>query len=278
MAILLGLLAAAFYGAADFLGGLASRRSTVFAVVVISQLVGFAILCALLPLFPGRFSLTALLCGLASGLCGGVGIALLYRALAIGKMGVVSPITAVIAASVPVIVGVFARGEQLSLWKIAGIMIALVAVVLISLTPSPSGRIEFSSVGIREAILSGLALSGFYVFLAFAGRTAGLYPLLAARLGSAGLLLVVALLTRSSLIPQRGALPMIVCAGAIDMTGNALYLYALYSGYLAVSAVLTSLYPASTVFLARFVLHERLATVQKIGVGLALFGVVLIAR
>ena len=219
-----------------------------------------------------------MLYGLASGLCGGVGIALLYRALAIGKMGVVSPITAVIAASVPVIVGVFARGEHLSLGKIGGIVIALIAVVLISLIPGPDRRIEFSSEGIREAILSGLGLSGFYVFLAFAGHGAGLYPLLAARFGSAGLLLVVALLARSSLVPQRSTVLMIVCAGAIDMTGNALYLYAVYSGYLAISAVLTSLYPASTVFLAHFVLHERLATVQKIGVGLALLGVVLIAR
>ena len=278
MAILLGLLAAAFYGASDFLGGLASRRSSVFAVVVISQFVGFVILCALLPLFPGRFSVTALLCGLASGLCGGVGIALLYRALSIGTMGVVSPITAVIAASVPVIVGVFARGEQLSLWNIGGIVIALIAVTLISLTPGPDRRIEFSSKGIREAIFSGLTLSGFYVFLAYAGHSAGLYPLLAARLGSAGLLLVLALFTRTSLVPQPSTLTMIVGAGAIDMTANALYLYAVYSGYLAISAVLTSLYPASTVFLARFVLHERLATVQKIGVGLALLGVVLIAR
>jgi drug/metabolite transporter (DMT)-like permease len=276
--VLLGLLAAAFYGAADFFGGLASRRSSIFAVVVISQTAGFVLLCVLLPLFPGHVTPSALLYGFAGGVCAGAGIALLYRALAIGTMGVVSPITAVLAAAVPVMVGIFARGEHLSVWKLAGILVALVAVVLIPLSPGADGRLEFSGAGVREAIASGLALSGFYVFLALAGKDSGPYPLVAARIGSAGLLLLVALVRRRSLVPVRATVPMILCAGALDMTANALYLYAVRSGYLAICAVLTSLYPASTVVLARFVLHERLATVQKLGVGFALLGVVLIAK
>ena len=277
MGVVLGLLAAAFYGAADFLGALASKRTPVLAVVVLSQSAGFVLLCAALPFVPARISLAAVLFGLAAGLCGGVGIALLYRGLALGKMGVVSPITAVLAATVPVFVGVFARGEHLSMRQSAGIGIALAAVILISLSFDDRGKIELSAAGVREALLSGLVLGGFYVFLAFAGKDAGLYPLVAARLGSSGLLLAFALGTGRSVRPAPSAIVPILCAGVIDMAANALYLYASYAGYLSIAAVLTSLYPASTVLLARIVLGERLAAVQKAGVAFALAGVVLIA-
>lgn len=276
MAVLLGLLAAAFYGAADFCGGLATRRSPVFAVTVISQAAGFALLWGALPFFPGHLTSGAVIFGALGGLCGGAGLALLYHALSIGKMGVVSPITAVLAAAIPVVVGV-ARGEHLSLWQDCGMAAALVAVVLISLSHEPDGRLEFSTAGVKEAIASGIVLGGFYVFLALAGKNAGLYPLLSARLASTIFLASIALLARQRLVPARGALPIIVLAGAIDMTANGLYVFASYAGYLSIAAVLTSLYPASTVFLARIVLRERLALVQKAGVALALAGVALIA-
>lgn len=275
-AVVLGLLAAAFYGAADFCGGLATRRSPIFAVTVISQAVGLVLLWAALPFFPGRPSADALLFGALGGLCGGVGLALLYHALSIGKMGVVSPITAVLAAAIPVVVGV-ARGEQFSLWQGCGMGVALLAVVLISLSHEPDGRFEFSTAGVKEAIASGIVLGGFYTFLALAGKNAGLYPLLSARLASTLFLAAIALLARRSVAPASRALPVIVFAGALDMTANGLYVFASYAGYLSIAAVLTSLYPASTVFLARIVLRERLAWIQKAGVVLALAGVALIA-
>jgi drug/metabolite transporter (DMT)-like permease len=275
-AIVFGLLAAAFYGSADFCGGLATRRTSIFSVAVISQGVGFALLLAILPLFPGHATPAAYGWGLLSGVCGGLGLALLYHALSIGKMGVVSPITAVLAAALPVVIGVF-RGERLSTFQIVGIGIALIAVVMISLSTEEDGRIEFSTAGVREAIASGIVLGGFYTFLALAGKHAGLYPLVGARIGSVGFLILLALVMRRSMAPRNGTLPLIALAGAIDMTANALYVLATYAGYLSIAAVLTSLYPASTVLLARVVLKERLQIVQKIGVGAALAGVVLIA-
>jgi drug/metabolite transporter (DMT)-like permease len=276
LAILLGLLAAAFYGAADFCGGLATRRSSMLAVAIVSQAMGFVLLFAIVPFVHGNFTHAALVYGLLGGACGGAGIALLYHALSIGKMGVVSPITAVLAASLPVFVGI-ARGDRLAAPQIIGIVIALIAVVLISLSTEPDGRFEFSTAGVREAIASGLLLGGFYIFLALAGKGAGLYPVACARIGSIALLLLVALVSRRTVIPIASTLPIVLLGGIIDMSANVLYVLASYAGYLSIAAVLTSLYPASTVFLARIVLGERLSNIQKFGVGLALAGVALIA-
>lgn len=257
------------------MGGLATRRSTMFSVAMLAQAVGFVLLLAVMPLFPGHLTRDAVIYGALGGICGGVGIALLYHALSIGKMGVVSPITAVLAASLPLGIGV-ARGERLSIAQGAGIAVALVAVVLISLS-SENGRFEFSTAGVREAIASGIALGGFYVFLALAGSRTGMYPLLFARLASALFLLLLAALLRKRIVPARQTVGLIAIAGALDMTANCLYVLAVYAGYLSIAAVLTSLYPASTVFLARIVLKERLSAIQKAGVACALAGVLLIA-
>ena len=276
MGIVLGLFAALFYGAADFCGGLATKRTSMLAVAIVAQAVGFGLILFALPFFPASAGATDYGWGLLAGVCGGLGIALLYHALSIGKMGVVSPITAVLAAITPVVVGVL-RGERLAWYQGLGIAVALVAVVLISMSVDDDGRREFSTVGVKEAIFSGIVLGGFYTFLALAGKHAGLYPLVAARAGSVGFLILVALVMRKSMRPTNGTLPLIALAGAIDMTANVLYLLATYAGYLSIAAVLTSLYPASTVLLARIVLNERLQTVQKFGVACALAGVVLIA-
>lgn len=246
------------------------------AVAVVSQAVGFVLLLLLLPFFHGTATLLDYVWGLLAGLCGGTGIALLYQALSIGKMGVVSPITAVIAASVPVLIAPL-RGEHLSAWQLSGILVALTAIVLIALSRDGNGRIELKAAGVREALASGVILGGFYVFLALSGKHAGLYPLLSARAGSTLVLLALALVARSSIRPGNGTLPLVLLAGTIDMSANVFYVLATFAGFLSIAAVLTSLYPASTVFLARIVLRERLQTSQKIGVALALAGVALIA-
>ena len=276
MAIVLGLLAAALYGAADFCGGLATRRSTMFAVTAVSQAAGLVLLLLAMPFLPSHFTHASAVYGLAAGACGGLGILLLYHALSIGKMGVVSPITAVLAAALPVVAGVM-RGDRLSVLQFCGIAAALAAVVLISLSTEPDGRFEFSTAGVREALASGIILGGFYIFLALAGKGAGVYPLLFARVGSVAILLLVAGVLRRGIVPAAATLPIVLLAGVIDMSANVCYLLAAYAGYLSIAAVLTSLYPASTVFLASAVLGERLAKVQKAGVALALAGVALIA-
>ncbi|GAC1394039.1 MAG: DMT family transporter [Vulcanimicrobiaceae bacterium] len=276
MGILLGLLSAIFYGSADFCGGLATKRSSMWSVVVVSQAVGFILLFAFLPFVRGHANAVDYFWGAGAGICGGLGLALLYHALSIGKMGIVSPITAVLAASLPVMVGVL-RGEHLSAFQVAGIIMALLAVILISTSHEESGEIEIRTAGVKEAIASGIVLGGFYLLLAQSGTQAGLYPLVAARVASVVFLIVVALVGRQPLKPTRSALPLMVAAGAIDMVANALYVLATFNGYLSIAAVLTSLYPASTVLLAWVVLKERLARVQYVGLVCALLGVLLIA-
>jgi drug/metabolite transporter (DMT)-like permease len=275
--IVLGLLAAAFYGAADFCGGLATKRASMFSVALISQCAGALLLLSFVFFLPAHATKMDFVWGALGGLFGGIGLALLYQALSIGKMGVVSPITAVIAAAVPVVFGTIFHHEALAWVQIAGIAVALIAVVLISMSHEESGQIEIATAGVREAIACGLIFGGFYVFLGLTHRDAGLQPLLAARVASISFLAIVALLVRAPMTLQRATLRLVVFAGFIDMSANALYLLASHSGFISIAAVLTSLYPASTVLLARFILRERLQAVQKLGVLLALAGVALIS-
>jgi len=275
VAVVLALLAAFVYGAADFCGGLASRKTAAIAVVVVSQLAGFVVLAAAWTLLPGRFYWSDVAFGVAAGAGGAVGIAALYAALAVGRMGVVSPITAVVGASVPVVAGL-AMHERPSWAALAGVALAFVAVVLVS------GNGEFKRMSLREpgiglALVSGLGIGVLYVFLARAHRDGGLALLGTTRVTSVALLGGFALVRRQSLRPARGALPTILVAGALDMAANVLYFCAVRYGLLSLVAVLTSLYPASTVLLARFVLGERLQPAQWVGVVLATAGVVLIA-
>ncbi len=269
------LLAAFFYGAADFCGGFATKRTAVIAVAAISRLTGLIVLAIALPFIPAHPLLSDFFWGALAGICGGIGIALLYHALSIGKMGVVSPVTAVLAAAVPVIVSIL-FGQQLALQQLIGIILSLVAIVLISLSFEDGVR-EFSTRGLKEAAASGITLGGFYLFLAHTGREAGMYGVFASSAASVVLLFVMGLVARVDFRPQRTSLPLILLSGTQDMVANVLYVLATFNGSLAIAAVLTSLYPASTVFLARVVLKERLGVVQWFGVVFALAGVALIA-
>ena len=276
LTVVLGLAAAISYGSADFFGGLATRRTAIFAVAVPAQAIGFALVLAVLPFAGGAFSARAAIAGVLAGLCGGAGIGLLYQALAIGKMGVVSPITAVLAAAIPMAAGVL-RGEHLTGLQSAGIAAALAAVILISLTTEEDGRLEITTLGVREAIASGVLLGGFYIFLAFAPHGSGVYPLFFARVASTSLLAAVAFAARKTIVPAHPAYGAIVVAGILDMVANGLYVAAAAAGFVSIAAVLTSLYPAATVILALFVLGERLRVWQTAGVALALAGVALIS-
>lgn len=245
-------------------------------VTLCSQAAGLALLLLVRPFVPSHAVGSDYLFGALGGVCGGIGIALLYHALSIGKMGVVSPITAVLAATLPVGVSL-ARGEALSPAQGGGIALALVAIVMISFTHEEDGRRELATAGVKEAIACGLILGGFYVFLSYTHPQARLENLLAARVASIGVLVCAGLLLRQRFVPQRRDLPLVLLTGLLDMTANGLYVFATFNGYLAIAAVLTSLYPASTVALARIVLGERLRAMQKAGVVLALAGVLLIS-
>ena len=275
MAVFLALVAAGVYGAADFFGGIASRRTAPATVVVCSQLAGTVVLVAAWPLFPGHFYASDIAWGMAAGVAGSVAIVALYAALAVGQMGVVSPITAVIGASVPVVAGIL-LGERPATLAILGLAFAFVAVVLVSAN-AQTKRISLAQPGFVLAIVSGTAIGALFILLGFGHGDAGLARLAITRVTSISVLTGYALARRESLRPANGSLRVIFAAGALDMAANVLFVASTRYGLLAIVAVLTSLYPASTVVLARFVLHERLSRSQWFGIGLAACGVACIA-
>jgi drug/metabolite transporter (DMT)-like permease len=275
VSVVIALVAATVYGAADFFGGLAARNTAAASVVVLSQHAGIVVLGAAWFLLPGRFYAGDIAWGIAAGIAGGLAIACLYAALAIGRMGVVSPITAVVGASIPVAIGL-AFGQRPGTLALAGIALAFVAVAIVSVNAETS-RISLREPGLALALASGAGIGLLYVFLARGHSDGGLALLATARATSLVVLFAYALLRRESLRPAPGGLPTILVAGALDMGANVLYVIAARYGSLAIVAVLTSLYPASTVALARIVLHERLQALQWVGVGFAVLGVVLIS-
>ncbi|MBW3557820.1 MAG: DMT family transporter [Actinobacteria bacterium] len=280
VAVLLGLAVAGAYGAADFLGGLSSKRAPATTVVVVSQLCCLPLLAVLVGAGGGHPSTRAIGLGAAAGSVGAVGLSCLYRGLARGRMSVVAPITAVGAATVPVAWGLIG-GERPSPMALAGVLLAMVAVALISRLPAPApgtgqGQAGDSAIGL--AVVAGAAFGTVFVLLDATGPDAGFWPLVAGRTTSIVALVTVAAATGQALAPPAARmLPTIAGAGMLDLSANALYLLATRRGLLSVVAVLSSLYPAGTVLLARTVLGERMAGHQVLGLVLAAAGVALIA-
>jgi drug/metabolite transporter (DMT)-like permease len=276
MAVVLALGSAAVYGASDFLGGLATRRAAVFGVVALSQLTGLVALLALLPWLGGPVTLADLGWGAAAGLVGSTGLVVFFQALSSGTMSVIAPVTAVTAAAVPVLTGLLG-GNRIGPVAGAGIVLALVAVVLVS-AEGGLGRLRMARpAGLRAPLVAGAAFGLFFVLLDRTSAGAGLTPLVAARLASVVLVVVVALAVKRPLRVGRPALPLVLASGVGDMTANALFLLATQQqGQLAITGVLASLYPVSTVVLAQSLLRERLVPAQVAGLGAAIAAVVLI--
>lgn len=240
------------------------------------QVVGLVALLPALLFVHGAFSREAIVAGVGAGVCGAIGLALLYHALAIGKMGVVSPVTAVLAAALPVFAGIL-RGERLHALHSGGIVLALVAVVMISIGADEHGKYELSAAGLKEACASGVMLGLFLIFLGSAPHGSGIYPLIVARAASAVLLVAIALALRAPFFPRKGVRRMTAAGGVLDAGANALYVAATQIGLLSTAAVVTSLYPAATVIMARVFLGEKLQIWQTAGVACALAGVAMIS-
>jgi len=274
MGILLALAAALLYGSSDFGGGLAARRLGSLRVAVVGSAAATVLAWATLILVGGPGpSLRAVAWGLASGLAGGVGTLVLYRGLARGQMSVVGPLSAVGAAVVPVAAGV-ALGERPSLLSVAGVLVALPAIVLVAASGSVRGKL---GAGLLDGLVAGLAFGILFIGLAQAGRNAGLWPVASEQTGALLITLAVAVKTREPLrIPLRAAgLP--VLAGASGMAATLAYFYATHFSMLAIAAVLVSLYPGVTVLLARTLLHERFTPAQRAGLGLCALAIAAIA-
>ena len=282
MIYLLAIGSAALYGAADFTGGIASRRSGAIPVVLLSQASGLVLLALVLPFLPSASPARSdMLWGAAAGLIGGIGVALLYRALAIGIMAVVAPTTAICAVAIPVVISML-LGERPVRLALLGIALGIVSILLVSRQNAApqSERGEASSPrsgsGVGIALVSGVAIGFFFLSLARTSPDSGMWPLLAARAVAVALFVAVAIAGAHSLRMPSGVVALAFGCGAIDTLANAMYVLAARQGPLSVVVTLSSLYPASTVLLARVVLGERLSSWQVTGVGCALAAIMLI--
>jgi drug/metabolite transporter (DMT)-like permease len=274
-ASLLAIGSALVYGAGDFTGGLATRRAAARPVVLLSQATGLVLIALCLPLLPQAHpSRPDLWWGAAAGATGGLGVALLYRALAIGSMAVVAPTTAVCAVAIPVAVAVL-QGERPTALAVGGIALGIVSIVLVSLQTAALAARRLGPV-VGTALASGVLIGLFFLTFAQTRSEAGMWPLLMARVVSTTLFGAIVVAGRIPVRMPAGVVRLTVLCGAIDMLANALYILAARLGPLTIVVTLTSLYPASTVLLARIGLGERLNLWQIAGVGCALTAIVLI--
>ncbi|MGH2673117.1 MAG: EamA family transporter [Actinomycetota bacterium] len=279
MPIALAGLASLLWGTADFLGGLAASGWRAERVAAISQVVGLGILLVLAPVLTGALAPGEdLAWGAAAGIAGAVGATLLYRSLAIGPMNVAAPTIAVVAAMVPAAVGLV-RGERPGALALAGVALAIVSVAMVggASAPGPTEpRPSIRVLGLSAA--SGATLGLANVAFAQTSRESGLWPVTTTKLVAGIILWSVVLATRTSdgpRAPRRNA-RLALWTGLVDVAATTSLALALQRGSLVLVSVVGSLFPAVTVVLARFVLEERIARVQAVGLALALAAVAMI--
>lgn len=275
-AVLFGLASAISWGAGDFSGGLASKRTNVYVVIVVSQIFGVTMLVAMALLqgepLPGA---GALLVGAVAGLAGAVGLVALYRGLANSHMGVVAPLTAVVAAGLPVMIGILLEGAPGAL-RLLGFVFALGGVWFISRDG------QGNPVTLRMLYLplfAGLGFGLFFILIDRVSEEAIFWPLVAARLSSITFLSLRIFLGSAAggyVRPSRQRLPLILLTGLLETGGNVFFALASAAGRLDIASILASLYPAATVFLAWAVLKEQLAPRQWAGVAAVLASIILI--
>jgi drug/metabolite transporter (DMT)-like permease len=265
--------AAATLGVADFTGGVAGRRTPPPSVALGIELVGLVAIPFAILVLPLRFDLAAALLAFGGGAAGGLGLIAFYRAMALNLIGVVAPITAVVAAALPTAVGVLG-GERLHAGQIAGIAVGLVAIALINGGGQTATKGARTAAGL--AIFAGVGFGLFFI-LFHAGSSAGATAFVSGRLGSASAVLLYALVSGVSAVPGRSAWRLIALGGTLDGVGVVLYLYATFHGLLSLSALLTSFYPAFTVLCARLFIYEQLSAIQAAGAVLAVIAIALIA-
>jgi drug/metabolite transporter (DMT)-like permease len=279
MAAVLALLSAVLFGAGDFFGGTAARRTHVLVVVAASHVIGLVMILAVAPVMADAVTGQDLVYGALAGLFGLLGIGCLYHCLGRGPMAIVAPTTAISNAVLPVLWGV-AHGERLSAVNTAGVLLGLAAIGLVSGGTGIRRLIDAARVPptlVFEALLAGVGFAGFYICMNATTEASTPWPLVSARVVSAGLALLLLLYVGRSPIPRRaegGA--AVVFAGLLDMAANLAILLAIHRGLLSLTVVLSSLYPATTVILARTVLDERMSRNQVAGVAAALVAVVCI--
>jgi uncharacterized membrane protein len=273
MAVASGLGSAVSWGAGDFSGGLATRKGSVYSVVILSEVVGLVFLIALaLAFHETPPPLPYLLWAALAGICGTLGLTGLYQAMAIGQMGVAAPVSAVLAAALPALVGSILEGLPGPL-KLVGFALGLAGLWL----SARSGGADRTPAGFRLAIMAGLGFAGFFIFIDQASKVALFWPLVCSRTLSMIVITAIAKSLKRPIMTTRTVLPWIIAAGLCDVGGNVFFSLASQIGRLDISAVLSSAAPMFTIILALLVVKERLNRWQVAGIGCMLAAVALFA-
>ena len=262
-AVLLALVCALSYGIADFWGGLATRRGSIWKVLPVIVLTGIVTLLIAIPFFGADFSSGAIKAGIAAGLAGTLGYVFLMYGLALGPMSVVAPISAVIGAIIPFGVG-FLRGETLSAVGFIGAGLAFISIVLVSRSTEDASH-PVTTKAVIVAIIAGLGIAGYLLGISSGPDDSGLAPVMVGRLVTGGIFILIAIATWKTIRHGEIDYRLAIASGALDVVGGATFMLAARAGDLVLVAVLAALYPAFTVLLARLVLHERMERHQLLG-------------
>jgi len=275
LSILFGFTSALIWGAADFCGGLASRKIKAYQVVLCGEVVGLTLLLGAAIIFGGPpLSWSAWLKCTIAGSTGVLGLLLFFQAMAKGQMSVAAPVSALTSAILPVIAGSLLEGFPGGLTFI-GFALALAAIWFISQPDGGPKSLRLRLADLSLPLIAGMSF-GVYLILLHSGSQNGLFwPLVSSRLAGVVTMVIYTLVTRQPFLPPKPIWPLLILNGALDVSGNGLYLLAGHAGRMDVAAVLVSLYPASTVLLAGLFLHERLNRLQLVGILTALAAIVL---
>lgn len=280
MVVVLSLVSALCYGFSDFAAGLASRRSSVWAVTVVVQASSCVVLAVAALLLPADPTLSDLVWASLGGIGSGFGAGFLYRGLSTGQMSVVAPISGVGAAVVPVLVGL-AGGERPGWLVWVGIVVAFPSIWLVSAAPSEDSEPESTSragTGLRDGVLAGLGFGVLFACVGQIGDGSGTWPLALTQAVSTVTVVGLALSLKGDPVPRETRVLVVGLLPGLLSSGAALtFLLATQQGYLSIAGVLTSLYPASTVLLALLVLREKVSRTQGVGMALAATAVALVA-
>lgn len=269
--------AVVLWGAADFAGGCGSRRANAFVLTAFSHVCAFALMLAIALAQHGAFpSRASIAWALTAGAVGGFSLAIFYGALASGQMGLTAPIAALLGAAIPTMVDIAMEGAPGG-WTAAGFALAILAIWLIT-RPEPRAENNRSGVpkGVAAAALAGVGFAGFYLCIHQASGSSA-WIATVSRVGSFTATALAIVATRAPLKLGRPSVGLGVIAGFFDITASALFIFASQRGRLDEAVVITSLYPAVTVLLARFVLKEHFSRWKFVGLLAALAAVPLIA-
>lgn len=270
-AVVFGLVSAASWGAGNFSGGIASKRQNAIVVVAVSQVFGAVLLAALALISREAVPpVQHLGYGAMAGIAGALGLAALYQGLATASMGIVAPLTAVIAAALPVIFGILSVGLPGNR-QLGGFIFAFAGIWIIS----HQGDARLATRALILAFISGIGFGLFYIFIDQVSESAVFWPLVIARLTSVTLMSLI-LWRRGQTIRRPLNVPHLALTGILETGGSIFFALASASGRLDIAAVLSSLYPAATVFLAWVMLKERLSSRQWVGIAATLTAIVLI--